>query len=629
MKKLVIILLTVILVFNCTDEKSNLGILFGLALLSPRKTNSCRTSTSDLISDGRAVQSISLNFLGTFQNKRFWDDLNKIGTSLISAYSPESRWVFTVNGLDGTLDIFDITNPKNPFFVRSIDFRARGYGHRPTNIAFKNGILAATAESRVRQQQGKVIFFDSWGKYLGEAITGAQPDFVTFTPNGCFALVANEGEPNDDYSWDPEGSVTVIDLTTGVNFLEAKTRQIGFGGFNHSNIDKNIRITGPGASVPKDLEPESISVTADGRLAYVSLQENNAVGILDLTTFRWLRLMPLGFKDWTQTAPYSGNGIDFRRGGTPTWGSTIAGSETYLPSFIKGQYQPDEIKIFTYNGETYFFTANEGDSRNYQSRQGDEEGDPTSEFYNEEVLITNICNPSSLAPYNNQTISSAICTGVAGFSFGSNPLRVSKIGGDTNGDGIVDEIYAFGGRSVSIFTGDGRLVWDSGSDFEEMLSGNKYSGRAFNLSVVATGREAITTTNPFYNASFERTRSDRRSDRQGPEPEGTALGKIGDKLYAFIGVERPGGLAAYDITNPAQPSFQYYLNFRADATAPDTSTIQGTQQLVNLGRSGDLGPEGVIFIHASQSPNGKDLVLVSNETSGSITLYEVVVQERR
>lgn len=629
MLKIILLFTFSTLIAFCSQNPSNLGKIFGLTLLSPKTGSSCKVGTTDFPEDTRQVSSVSLNFLGTFQNKRFWDDLNKIGTALISTYAPESRWVFTVNGLDGTLDVFDISVPQNPYYVKSIPFRKNGWGWRPTNVVYKNGIIAASAEMRIRQQQGKIYFFDPWGNYLADTYVGSQPDFVSFTPDGCKVLVANEGEPSDDYTWDPEGSVTIIDLSSGLNFLEGKTVTIGFNEFNKSNIDPNIRVTGPNASVPQDLEPESISITPDGRLAYISLQENNAVGVLDLLTLRWVKLLPLGYKDWSYGASYAGQGLDFRRSGPPTiWGSSLDPSTTtYLPTWIKGIYQPDEIRIFSYNGEIFFLSANEGDSRNYQSRQGDGDGDPTTEFYNEEVKITEYCNSGSLTPFN-FNIDPTLCANISAlnstYNLGSNPLRVSKIGRDTNGDGLIDEVHTFGGRSISVWSGDGKLIWDSGSDLEEMLSGNKYIGKAFNLSKIVAGKQAITNANPFYNASFDRTGIDRRSDRQGPEPEGVALGKIGDKLFAFIGIERPGGVAVYDITDPKAPVFQYYLNFRFHDNSI-TNTVQGTKQLVELGRAGDLGPEGVAFIHASVSPNGKDLVLVSNETSGSITLYEVVV----
>ncbi len=611
-------------------EKSEIGkfLVFNSLL---NKTGSCVPGTHDLSysnNDTRTVNYVELNFLGTYQNKRFWDDLNKIGTSLISTYSPESKWVFTVNGLDGSLDIIDISNPKNPYFVKSINFRKMGFGNRPTYVIYKNGVIAATAEQKIRQLQGKLILFDSWGNYLAETYVGSQPDFAAFTQDGCKILVANEGEPSDDYSWDPEGSVTIVDLSNGFSFLESKTIHVDFKQYDKSNIDKKIRITGPNATVPQDFEPESISVTPDNRFAYVSLQENNAVAVLDLKTYKWIALLPLGFKNWSQGATYSGQGIDFRKNDGPPSGANAWGTaNNYLPSFIKGEFQPDEIRIFEYNGGIYFISANEGDSRNYQSRQGDEEGDPTYEFFNEEVSIKDFCTPSKLAPYSSQVILSSLCTQISTI-FGSistdDALRVSKVGGDTNGDGVVDEIYTFGGRSISIWTGDGNLVWDSGSDLEEMLSGNKYNGKAFYIDIIAAPKKLVTSSYPFYNASFDRaqTGKDRRSNRQGPEPEGVALGKIGNKLFAFIGIERPGGVAVYDITNPNSPIFQYYLNFRADT---DVDTVQNTVLMTSLGRAGDLGPEGIAFIPASKSPNGKDLVLISNETSGSVTIFEVVI----
>jgi hypothetical protein len=40
--------------------------------------------------------------------------------------------------------------------------------------------------------------------------------------------------------------------------------------------------------------------------------------------------------------------------------------------------------------------------------------------------------------------------------------------------------------------------------------------------------------------------------------------------------------------------------------------------------AGELGPEGLAFVPARDSPNGVPLVIVGNEISGSTRIYEVV-----
>ena len=234
---------------------------------------------------------------------------------------------------------------------------------------------------------------------------------LTFTPDGRYLLVANEGEPNDDYSVDPEGSVSIIDMRFGP--LHARVRTADFRRFNGSEAElqaKGIRLFGPGASAAQDIEPEYITVARNSLRAWVSLQEANALAVIDIPR-------------------------------------------------------------------------------------------------------------------------------------------------------------------------------------AEVISNNDE------------------------NDSF-----DSRSDDKGPEPEGLALGRIGGRTIAFIGLERIGGIMAYDITNPFRVKFLDYVNHRdfgVDAQLSDGSV----NPLV-----GDLGPEGLLFINAASSPHGKALLVVGNEISGTTTLYEIDVK---
>ncbi|MEA5568805.1 choice-of-anchor I domain-containing protein, partial [Anabaena sp. UHCC 0399] len=125
-------------------------------------------------------------------------------------------------------------------------------------------------------------------------------------------------------------------------------------------------------------------------------------------------------------------------------------------------------------------------------------------------------------------------------------------------------------------------VFDSGSAFEKQIAAQVPS--IFNL-----------------NGEDIPAGIDNRSDNKGPEPEGVTVGVINGKTYAFIGLERTGGIMVYDVTNPQSPQFIEYV--------PNAT--------------GDLAPEGLKFIPASDSPNGKDLLIVANEVSKTIAVYEV------
>jgi len=90
------------------------------------------------------------------------------------------------------------------------------------------------------------------------------------------------------------------------------------------------------------------------------------------------------------------------------------------------------------------------------------------------------------------------------------------------------------------------------------------------------------------------------------------VGVVHGRTYAFIGLERIGGIVVFDVTAPRRPAWVQYVNtrdFAGDAEA---------------GTAGDLGPEGLAFIPAAESPNGRPMLAVGFEISGTTTLFEIV-----
>jgi 2',3'-cyclic-nucleotide 2'-phosphodiesterase/3'-nucleotidase/5'-nucleotidase len=495
---------------------------------------------------------VVLTPIGTYSTGIF-----NAGGAEIVAHDPASQRVFVVNAEANRLDVLDIRQPWAPRRVSTIDLAGQGGG--VNSVAVRGGLVAAAVENANRQAPGRVAFFDADGTLLASVQVGALPDMLTFSPDGSFVLVANEGEPLDycapGLANDPEGSVSVIDLRGGVASLtQANVRTAGFAAFNNA-VPAGVRVFGPGATAAQDFEPEYIAVSPDSRTAWVTLQENNALAIVDIASATVTAVVPLGTKD--HSIPRNALDPSDRDGG-----AQIA------PWPVRGLYQPDAIAAYPAGGERYLVLANEGDARDY-------------DCFGEETRVGDL----DLAPARFPDAAALQEDATLG------RLRTTTASGDLDGDGRHDEIHTFGARSFSIRDAAGALVWDSGNELE--------------LIAAAALPDVFNSTND------ENGSADSRSDDKGPEPEGVAVGAFRGRRYAFVGLERIGGVMVYDITNPRAPFFVQYVNprrFDGDAEA---------------GTAGDLGPEGLLYIPREQSPIARPLVVVGNEISGTVTLYSL------
>lgn len=658
-----------------------------------------------------AQNLVDLNVIGSYSTGIFDESAMEI-----VAYNDVNQTLYAINGDAKTVDVFDITDPTNIIKTGSIDVST--YGDGPNSVAFYGGVIAVAVEADDFDANGKAVFFDDASNYLADVEVGVLPDMITFTNDGTKVLVANEGEPDDDYTGDPMGTVSIIDMAAGAaNLSQTDVTTLDFTAFNN-NYDPAIRNFGPvadfyddfentadslnnfifvmpsgdvsfyydsysgdhfvevnaysssgyteaylitppqnligldsayfsfynamnwsggsldilvstdyDASVHTDpatanwdtitsnfafstggytdtfsgrysmhnymsemvsvaffytgnpgsggstlwqiddisfegtqpelacnLEPEYITVAPAGDKAFVVMQENNAMAVIDLATNTITTLKSLGFKDWAM-----GPGFDASN-------ETSAIDIRNWPTL--GMYQPDAIKAFEVNGQTYIATANEGDARDY-------------DFYSEEDRVKDLELDSLTFP-NAANIQDEDSLG---------RLKITTSLGDIDGDGDYDEIYSYGARSFSIWDDQLNLVYDSGDDFEQVLA-----------TEVPT---QFNSTNDD-NSSFKN-----RSDDKGCEPEAIEVAEINGYTIAFIGLERMGGVMVYDITDPTNPSFvSYYLNRDFTVNADDPN-------------AGDLGPEDLKFIPADKSPNGQALLVTANEVSGTLSIYGI------
>lgn len=495
------------------------------------------------ISIAASAQQISVTELGRYTDGR-------ATASEIATYDSSSKKLFVTNAVTDSIDILDVTNPATPMRIGGIDISPYGSGVNSV-VALKNGYIAAAIEANVLQDSGKVVFFTTAGVFAKQVTVGALPDMITMTPDGKKVLVAGEGEPNSTYTVDPKGTINIIDISGGITTLtQANVKILNFDAAPTS-IPGTLRK--PGTMVANDLEPEYIAVNEASTLAVVGCQEANLFVMVDLTTDTIKGYKGLGFKDYG----IAGNGID---------GSDRDNKINIQNYPVKGVYMPDAIAAYTVGGNTYFVSANEGDGRDYGSA------------YLNEARVKSLTLDATAFPTGATLKQDSV--------IGRLKVITKDVIGDTDGDGDMDELYSFGARSFTIWDATGTLVWDSKNDFEKYFETNHPT---------------------FFNCNEGKsTLKDDRSDDKGPEPEAATVGKIGSKYYAFIGLERQGGIMVYDVTTPTAPAFETFISpFKSDGT------------------SKDAGVEGLVFVPAKQSHTGKNLLIASHEVSGTTTIFQI------
>lgn len=553
-----------ILTIPLTDDALAEGAeYFTLRLQNPTNATLTAGATEVLVyirdNDTQApvqTRNFTLNRLGSYQN-----GASGTNSAEIVAHDPSTQRLYVANSVGGKLDILSLANPAAITPVASINIQPYG---GINSVAVRNGVVACAIENADPQQNGSVVFFDQNGAFLKQVTVGALPDMITFSPNGQLLVTANEGEPKSDYSVDPEGSVSVIDFSGGVaGITQASVTTVGFGGYNIQAATlraAGIRLYGGTAAAPssvaQDLEPEYVAVSADSRTAYITLQENNAIATLDLSTRQFTSLRTVGYQDHSK-AGFSLDASDQ----TP---------EILMANWpVRGMRQPDAIAAFEVAGQRYLLTANEGDAREYNALN------EINRISEAAYVLDPTVFPNAALLKNAQVLGR---------------LNVTNKLGDTDGDGDFDEIYALGGRSFSVYNANtGALVHDSGDLLERVTSTDPTYGAIFNAS--------NTTGNPARK---------NRSDDKGPEPEGVTTGMIQDTVYAFVSLERIGGVVVFNVNDPTQPKLVQYVNNR--------STTTGT---------GDQGPEGIVFITATNSPTGQPLLLLANEVSSTVSVYSI------
>lgn len=493
-------------------------------------------------------------------------DFDKGGTEIVK-YNPKNGYAYSVNGDKEALDIIDVKHPGKDGainLVKRIYLQDNGIeaGDLTSVTVHPSGdYVAVSAPAVDKTKPGHVVFYGSNGDYINNVTVGSLPDMVTFSKDGKYLLVANEGEPSDDYTVNPPGSVSVIDVTGGPANVNANNVRTAMFTKEHQ---EGIRALGPNAEdAYLNIEPEYIAVDSQSKYAYVTLQEVSAIAKVDIAKGQIVQVKGLPYKDHSLAQ----NAMDV---------SDEDGKSELRRVPVLGLLQPDGIDTYDYNGETYLLIANEGDSQDYEG-------------YSEEKRVKKLKDDIQLdvryyQGYTQAELDDMVENGL----FDDEQLgrlKVTTSHAFKDGNGKYNALVSYGGRSFSILrASDLEMIYDSGSDIEQRV-----------LDLLPER----------FNANYETAddiKVDDRSDDKGPEAENVVVGKVGSHSYAFVGLERVGGIMIYDITNPNEPYFVKYLY------DPDNK---------------DISPEGITFESAEDSPNGKPMLIASFELSGTTSAWEL------
>lgn len=250
------------------------------------------------------------------------------------------------------LDIVEIGDGTDPKLKKRVDLSAYGASVNSVDVSSK-GLVAVAVQAVKKTDPGNVVLLNTDGKVKQVVSVGSLPDMVAFTHDGKKLLVTNEGEP-DCYGpncTDPKGSISIIAVPPLKKDVTATT--IDFSGIT---LPFGVRVFGPAATQAQDVEPEYLTISDDDATAYVTLQENNAIAVIDIATAAITEVRALGYKNFN-AAPSTST---FEVTGLPSIGTTVGGQNIDLGGFsglhFEGKTTNGKLKFVTHtdrgpNGE--------------------------------------------------------------------------------------------------------------------------------------------------------------------------------------------------------------------------------------------------------------------------------------
>ena len=449
-------------------------------------------------------------------------------------------------------------------------------------VALKDGLLYAFIQSPIdnpdtsddasskASTMARIVEFDTaTGETVGQylyMLDGGAIDKIgdaVALPDGDFLVIERDsavgaGAQKLIYKMSLENATNIHEseaLPVGPNGGLERQRELGLARAGIVPASKSLYVDLGALGYTMGDKPEGLAFVDENTLAVLNDNDFGLLGSFDIET---------GMLDENPNAtPVVLGIIHLRENGFDASDRDDAINIRNWPVF--GMYQPDSIAAFETADGVFLATANEGDARDYDGY--------SEEIRGEDWLLDLAVFPNAAELQQSENLGR---------------MKSTTANGDTDGDGLIDTLYGFGARSLSIWDANGTLVWDSGNEIARVL-------------------EAELPDN--FNSNGENDTFDNRSDDKGAEPEALTVGTIGDHTYVFLGLERVGGIMVYDVTDVRNPQFVSYFNPR-DFSAADEE-------------AGDLAPEGLEFVPAEQSPTGGPILIVANEFSGTTSVYAI------
>jgi len=505
------------------------------------------------------------------------------GISEIVAYHAESQSVFITVDSAGTPSSFQrvslrnlsstaLANPTTASnlaagaitslaaHVNDSGFTAGGV----QTLAISGNLLAIAVQATPKTANGVVAFYrlDAQGNatYVKKVTVGSLPDGMAFTPDGSKLVVANEGELSATFSTDGIDPVGSISIIAIANGTPADAATtLDFSDFN------------AGASRASELPTDvrigraGATVAQDMEPEYVSISSDNTKAYVTLQENNAVAVVNLATNRIERifAMGYKNHGLASNSLAASDKVSATAPFALKSYANLLGIPMPDGIATFSVNGTSYFITANEGDDRDDFLPSAQKE---TQRVGHSSIVLNSTAFPSATNLKTETELGRLTIFSTMG----------------RNSSNEFEKLYTLGGRSFSIYNATtGAQVFDSANDLEQRA----YS----NLPPALLGKDQVLG----------------RLDNKGPEPESVVVGQVKGKTYAFVALERTSAILMYDLSNPAAPKFIQWL--------------QNTSDMAN----GDISPEGLSFVPASQSPTGNALLLAGYEVSGTVAVWEI------
>jgi DNA-binding beta-propeller fold protein YncE len=431
-------------------------------------------------------------------------------------------------------------------------------------LAITGNLMAIAVQATPKTDLGVVAFYklDAQGNatYLKKVTVGSLPDGMAFSPDGSKLVVANEGELSVNFATDGIDPVGSISIIAVANGVPADTATtLDLSAFN------------AGASRASELPADvrigrpGATVAQDMEPEYVTISADNSQAFVTLQENNAVAVVNLATNRIDRIMPMGYKNHGLAANSLAPSDKVSATSPFVLKPYANlfGIYMPDGIASFSANGTTYIITANEGDDRDDFLATGQKE---TQRVGSSSMVLSSSAFPNAADLKKDTELGRLTVFSTMG----------------KNSSGQYDKLYALGGRSFSIYNAStGAQVYDSGNELEILSY----------------------TTMP--SALLSKDQVLGRLDNKGPEPESVVVGQVNQKTYAFVALERSSAILMYDLTNPAAPKFVQWL--------------QNTTDLAN----GDISPEGLSFVPASQSPTGQALLMAGHEVSGTVSVWEI------